>query len=61
MIGIECDRPETAARACSAALSRGIILLPSGDDGRVVSITPPLCIERDVLTAALEILAECIR
>ena len=33
MIGIECDRPETAARACSAALSRGIILLPSGDDG----------------------------
>jgi 4-aminobutyrate aminotransferase-like enzyme len=61
MIGIECDRPETAARACSAALSRGIILLPSGDDGRVISITPPLCIERDALTAALEILAECIR
>jgi 4-aminobutyrate aminotransferase/(S)-3-amino-2-methylpropionate transaminase len=61
MIGIECDRPETAARACSAALSRGIILLPSGDDGRVISITPPLCIERDALIAALEILAECIR
>jgi 4-aminobutyrate aminotransferase/(S)-3-amino-2-methylpropionate transaminase len=61
MIGIECDRPETAARACSAALSRGIILLPSGDDGRVLSITPPLCIERDALIAALAILAECIR
>jgi 4-aminobutyrate aminotransferase-like enzyme len=61
MIGIECDRPETAARACSAALSRGIILLPSGDDGRVLSITPPLCIERDALIAALEILVECIQ
>jgi 4-aminobutyrate aminotransferase/(S)-3-amino-2-methylpropionate transaminase len=61
MIGIECDRPETAARACSAALSRGIILLPGGDDGAVLSITPPLCIERDAMIAALEILVECIR
>jgi 4-aminobutyrate aminotransferase/(S)-3-amino-2-methylpropionate transaminase len=61
MIGIECDRPETAARACRAALSRGIILLPSGDDGAVLSITPPLCIERDALIAALEILVDCIR
>jgi 4-aminobutyrate aminotransferase-like enzyme len=61
MIGIECDRPETAARACSAALSRGIILLPSGDDGAVLSITPPLCIESDVLIAALATVAECIR
>ena len=61
MIGIECDRPETASRACRVALSRGIILLPSGDDGAVLSITPPLCIERDALIAALEILVECIR
>jgi 4-aminobutyrate aminotransferase/(S)-3-amino-2-methylpropionate transaminase len=61
MIGVECDRRETAARACRAALSRGIILLPSGDDGAVLSITPPLCIERDALIAALEILVECIR
>ena len=61
MIGIECDRPETASRACSEALSRGIILLPGGDDGAVLSITPPLCIERDALIAALGILVECIR
>jgi len=61
MLGIECDRPETAARACSAALSRGVILLPSGDDGRVLSITPPLCIDRDALIAALAMVAECIR
>jgi 4-aminobutyrate aminotransferase-like enzyme len=61
MIGIECERPETAARACAAALSRGIILLPAGDDGRVLSVTPPLCIECDVLIAALEVVGGCIR
>ncbi len=61
MIGIECDRPETAARTCSEALSRGIILLPSGDDARVLSITPPLCIESEALLAALATLVECIR
>jgi 4-aminobutyrate aminotransferase/(S)-3-amino-2-methylpropionate transaminase len=61
MIGVECDRPETAAGACAAALSRGVILLPSGDDGAVLSITPPLCIEREALIAALETLVECIR
>lgn len=61
MIGIECDRPESAARACAAALSRGVILLPCGDDGRVLSITPPLCIGRDALTAALDVVVGCIR
>jgi len=61
MIGVECDSAETAARACSSALSRGIILLSGGDDGAVLSITPPLCIERDALIAALEILVDCIR
>jgi 4-aminobutyrate aminotransferase/(S)-3-amino-2-methylpropionate transaminase len=61
MIGVECDSPETAARACSEALSRGIILLPGGDDGAVLSITPPLCIEREALITALKILVECIR
>lgn len=61
MLGIECDGPGTAARACAAALSRGVILLRSGDDGRVLSITPPLCIGREALLAALAIVAECIR
>jgi len=60
LLGIECDSPERAARACSEALQRGVIVLPSGDDGRVLSITPPLSIERDVLEAALEILTECL-
>ncbi|MFI5319929.1 MAG: aspartate aminotransferase family protein [Myxococcota bacterium] len=56
MLGIECDTPETALRACAAALARGVILLPSGDDGRVLSVTPPLCVGRAALEHALEIL-----
>jgi 4-aminobutyrate aminotransferase/(S)-3-amino-2-methylpropionate transaminase len=60
LLGVECDSAERAARACSEALQRGVIVLSSGDDGRVLSITPPLSIERDVLDAALEILLECL-
>lgn len=56
MLGVECDSPETALRACAAALARGVILLPSGDDGRVLSVTPPLCIGQSALEHALGIL-----
>lgn len=60
MLGIECDAPERAARAVGRALRRGLILLPSGHDGRVLSITPPLTIERAVFLAALEELCACL-
>ncbi len=59
MIGLECDGPERAARAVGEALARGVILLPSGEDGRVLSVTPPLCIGRDALLGALAILVQC--
>jgi len=61
LLGIECDSAERAARACARALQRGVIVLSSGDDGRVLSITPPLSIEQDVLDGALAILVECLR
>jgi 4-aminobutyrate aminotransferase/(S)-3-amino-2-methylpropionate transaminase len=60
MLGIECDTPERAALTCSAALARGVIALAEGDDGRVVGITPPLCIEPELLELALRVLAESI-
>ncbi|HEX2486676.1 MAG TPA: aminotransferase class III-fold pyridoxal phosphate-dependent enzyme [Myxococcota bacterium] len=60
MLGVECDGPERAARAVSRALARGLVLLPSGSDGRVLSITPPLSIERESLLAALEELCACL-
>ncbi|UCE84964.1 MAG: aspartate aminotransferase family protein [Deltaproteobacteria bacterium] len=60
LIGIECDGPERAARACAEALRRGVIVLTSGDDGRVLSITPPLSIDAEVLFDALDTVAGCV-
>ncbi|MCZ6782304.1 MAG: aspartate aminotransferase family protein [Proteobacteria bacterium] len=60
MLGVECTSGARAADAAAKALGRGVIVLPSGDDGSVLSITPPLSIERDTLLDALEVLAECL-
>jgi 4-aminobutyrate aminotransferase/(S)-3-amino-2-methylpropionate transaminase len=60
MLGIECDTPERAGRAVAGALRRGVLLLPSGDDGRVLSVTPPLCIEREALLAGLAEVLACL-
>jgi 4-aminobutyrate aminotransferase/(S)-3-amino-2-methylpropionate transaminase len=61
LLGIELDAPERAARACRALLERGLIVLASGDDARVLSLTPPLTIEREILTFALERVVEALR
>jgi 4-aminobutyrate aminotransferase/(S)-3-amino-2-methylpropionate transaminase len=61
LLAVECDSAERVSRAVAGALRRGVIALQSGDDGRVVSITPPLCIEREILSQALDILSECLR
>ena len=60
MIGIECVSGEVAGRACAHALERGIITLPSGEGGRVLSVTPPLVIEEAALLSALSTLMDCI-
>ena len=60
MIGIECTAPEIAHRAVSGALRRGVILLPCGEDGRVLSVTPPLCIGREALLAGLTEVLACL-
>jgi len=61
MLGVECASPKQAAAVCESALRAGLILLPSGDDGRVLSLTPPLCIRHDTLAWAVERLAELLR
>ena len=53
LMAIECDTPEQASRACAQALARGVIVLPSGDDGRVLSLAPPLSIAEPLLDDAL--------
>jgi 4-aminobutyrate aminotransferase-like enzyme len=61
LLGIECDRRERAAATCARALEEGVIVLASGDDGRVLSITPPLSIERELLELSLDTVARCLR
>jgi 4-aminobutyrate aminotransferase-like enzyme len=57
LLGVECAPPGHAERACARALERGVIALPSGETGRVVSISPPLSIDAEIFEQALEILA----
>jgi len=58
LLGIECDGALRAARACAGSLARGVIALTSGDPSRVVSITPPLGIDPELLLACLALVAE---
>lgn len=60
LLGVELHAPADTAAACAEALRRGVIVIPSGDAGQVISLTPPLGIERDALLAALDVVAECI-
>jgi 4-aminobutyrate aminotransferase/(S)-3-amino-2-methylpropionate transaminase len=60
LLAVECDTGETALRACGEALRRGVIVVPSGDRGEVVAITPPLPIEHDLLLLALGLLADAL-
>jgi 4-aminobutyrate aminotransferase/(S)-3-amino-2-methylpropionate transaminase len=60
MIGIELASGELASQAVAEALQRGLVVLPSGDDGRVLSLTPPLSIGLRALASALDLLEECI-
>jgi 4-aminobutyrate aminotransferase/(S)-3-amino-2-methylpropionate transaminase len=60
MIGIECDESARALGGCAAALERGVIVLASGDESRVVSLTPPLSIDSTILEIAVDVVAEVL-
>lgn len=60
MLGIACREAATSHRVCQRALERGLILLPSGDGGSVLSLTPPLCIDAASIDLAVDVLAALI-
>ena len=60
LLGVECNGGPRALTTCTEALRRGVIAIPSGDGGEVISVTPPLAIEENVLLAALDVLAESV-
>jgi 4-aminobutyrate aminotransferase-like enzyme len=60
MIGIECSEGAISLAATQILLERGYVLLPSGDGGRVLSLTPPLSIGEHALEAACDAIADCL-
>lgn len=61
MIGIECSSSEVSLPICEAMLRCGFVLLPSGDGGRVLSLTPPLSIGEGALDAAIDALGRALK
>ena len=53
MLGIECAKEGAAARAMDDLRAQGIIVLPSGSQGKVLSITPALNIDENLLISTL--------
>jgi len=60
LLAVELDAPERAAQLCARALARGVIALPSGDDARVLALTPPLSIDPDLLADAIDRIADAL-
>lgn len=48
------------AKVAKAALRRGVIALPAGDDGHVLELTPPVGLTDAQMTHSVELLAEAI-
>lgn len=60
MIGIEFNEPFFAATMMDRLRSRGVIALPSGTQGQVLTFSPALNIPENLLLSAFERLAECL-
>jgi acetylornithine/succinyldiaminopimelate/putrescine aminotransferase len=60
MIGIECTSGERSIAASARLLEQGFVLLPSGEDGRVLSLTPPLTIGEQALADACDAIARTL-
>ncbi len=58
MWGVQLRNTQEADRVVKRVLARGVILLQTGPDGDVLSITPPLVISEPVLVRALDIIKE---
>jgi 4-aminobutyrate aminotransferase-like enzyme len=68
LIGIEFGRGPglepsrgAAARAAEAALAEGVLVLPSGDHGHVLELTPPVELTDAQVAHAVEVVARAVR
>ncbi len=62
MVGVQLKESGVSAfQVVQEMLQRGFILLPEGDRGEVVSLTPPLTISKQQLAATVSALAKVLR
>ena len=68
MIGIELAEPRTlqpltgaGARAAVAALAEGVLLLPAGEEGHVVELTPGVDLTEEQRALAVQVVARAVR
>ena len=62
MIGIELQGEAGLGPAVTVeALRRGVLLLPAGEEGRVVELTPPTCLTRAQAQSLVEITSAAVR
>lgn len=60
MIGVEFATPGLAAKLMDDLRPRGVVVLPSGNTGATLSITPALNISEDLLNRAFRQIANCL-
>ena len=60
LLGIDLGEAGAGARVALAALRRGLIVLPAGDAGEVVELTPAVTLTDEQLAGAVEALAGAI-
>jgi acetylornithine aminotransferase len=60
LLGIELGAGEGVSVA-TEALRSGILVLPAGDHGEVVELSPPLCLTKPQLSAAVEGVSNAVR
>jgi 4-aminobutyrate aminotransferase/(S)-3-amino-2-methylpropionate transaminase len=65
LIGIELGAPGrpaagAAARVAAGALRKGVLVLPAGESGEVVELTPPVALTEELMDHAVEVLVSTI-
>jgi 4-aminobutyrate aminotransferase/(S)-3-amino-2-methylpropionate transaminase len=60
LLGVDLGESGAGARVAMAALRRGLIVLPAGDHGQVVEITPAVTLTNEQLDGAVDALAGAI-
>lgn len=61
LLGIQLREEGAAVKVAGRALARGLMVLPAGERGDVVELTPPACLTREQVQHAVDVLVQVIR